>query len=140
MIALNMVVEKFKESDLDGILECLKEVWAISQISEPALTRFLENDNRLYVIRENGTVIGCATLHLQKKLIRDGGIAGFIEDVVIKKDWRGQGAGEILVRWVVEEAKRMGCYKVTLSCFPERIAFYERCGFSKENITMRYYL
>ena len=50
---------------------------------------------------------------------------------------RGNQIGETLVKKVVEFAKKDGCYKVILSCYPERIKFYERCGFKQDSYTMR---
>jgi glucosamine-phosphate N-acetyltransferase len=57
--------------------------------------------------------------------------------IVVKEKYRGQRVGEKLINYLTEEAKKIGCYKVSLSCFPERVNFYERCGFKNESITMR---
>jgi glucosamine-phosphate N-acetyltransferase len=89
------------------------------------------------VIEKDSIVIACATLHLQKKLIRNGGIAGFIEEVAVREDYRGEGAGEFLIRELVKIAEKLNCYKVVLSCYPDRIDFYTRCGFEKETTNMR---
>jgi glucosamine-phosphate N-acetyltransferase len=133
-----MEIREFSTWDKDGVLSCLKEVWSIDSIEEKTLLDFIGNDNHLYVVEEDGEILGCATLHIQKKLIRNGGLAAFVEEVVVKGEHRGKGIGEKLIDKIVEVAKEMGCYKVTLSCFPERVAFYERCGFIKENHTMRF--
>jgi GNAT superfamily N-acetyltransferase len=98
------------------------------------------NSNYLFVAKIEDKIIGCATLHLQQKLIRDGGIAGFIEDVVVSEEFRGLKIGEKLIKRLVEKSKELKCYKVTLSCFTERIDFYKRCGFFVENSTMRHNL
>jgi len=132
-----MEIREFSRKDQAGVLECLKEVWSIDSIEDRVLFDFIGNDNYLYVVEENDEILGCATLHIQKKLIRNGGLAAFIEEVVVRNEHRGKGIGEDLIRKIIEVAKEMGCYKVTLSCFPERVAFYERCGFAKENHTMR---
>jgi glucosamine-phosphate N-acetyltransferase len=135
-----MEIREFSGQDQDGVLACLKEVWSIDSIEEKVLFDFIGNDNYLYVVEEDDKILGCATLHIQKKLIRNGGKAAFIEEVVVLKEHRGKGIGEVLIKKLVEVAKEMNCYKVTLSCFPERVAFYERCGFSKENHTRRFSL
>ncbi len=132
-----MEIREFSRKDQAGVLGCLKEVWSIDSIEDKVLFDFIGNDNYLYVVEENDEILGCATLHIQKKLIRNGGLAAFIEEVVVRNEHRGKGIGEDLIRKIIEVAKEMGCYKVTLSCFPERVAFYERCGFAKENHTMR---
>ena len=135
-----MIVREFKSSDVySGLLETLQEVWSINEISEDTLKNFLSNDNYLYVVEsENGEIIGCANLHIQKKLIRDGGVAGFVEEVVIREKYRNNNLGTLLIQKIIGKSKELNCYKIVLSCFPERISFYERNGFFKESINMRY--
>jgi GNAT superfamily N-acetyltransferase len=91
-------------------------------------------------IEDNNEIIGTATLHFQHKIIRNGGVAALIEDVAVREKYRGHGIGVKLIEHLIEIAKSCGCYKINLSCFPERVAFYERCGLKQESITMRYYL
>lgn len=123
--------------NLKGLLETLKEVWSIEEISEDNLKNWQSNDNHMVIAELNGEIIGTATLHLQKKLIRNGGTAGLIEDVAVKKEYRGNNIGSLLIQELLKKAKTFNCYKVILSCFPERVAFYERNGFYQESILMR---
>jgi glucosamine-phosphate N-acetyltransferase len=134
-----MVIRELKKDDLNkGLLETLKEVWDITEISDETYNDFNNNNNHMFVVEINSNIIGCATLHLQKKFIRDGGIAGFIEDVVIREEFRGNNMGSELINKLINKSKELGCYKVILSCFPERTNFYNKCGFEKESLTMRY--
>jgi glucosamine-phosphate N-acetyltransferase len=134
------MIREFRLDDKDGVLECLKEVWSITSIEDDVLNDYLKNSNLLYVIDIDGEIAGCASLHLQKKLIRNGSIAGFIEEVVVKEKYRNKKLGESLINYLSDKAKESGCYKVVLSCYPERISFYERCGFFQETTTMRKHL
>lgn len=131
------MIRRFDSRDKDGVLKCLKEVWNITRIDDNVLEDYLANNNLLYVVDIDGEIAGCATLHLQRKLIRNGSIAGFIEEVVVKEKYRNNKLGESLIKHLVDQASEMGCYKVVLSCYPERIPFYERCGFFVETTTMR---
>lgn len=131
-----MIIREFRREDREGILEVLQEVWNISKIEDSVLEEWMKN-NYNFVAVEGDEVIGTLTLHTQKKLIRDGGIAGFIEDVAVKEEYRGGKIGSVLVQKAIEKAREVGCYKVILSCFEERIGFYERNGFFKESNTMR---
>lgn len=136
---MTTTIRTFKREDINkGLLNVYKEVWYITEITEEALEAYLQNDNTMFVAEADGEIVGTLTLHLQRKLIRNGGICGLIEDVAVKDALRGNGIGQLLVEHAVKEAKNLGCYKVILSCFPEREAFYERCGFRKESATMRY--
>lgn len=134
-----MIIRDFQPKDIEnGLLETYKEVWAINRINENSVNQFLSNDNHMAVCEIDGDIVGTAILHLQKKLIRDGGLAGFIEDVAVREKLRGQNVGSKLIQYLVEKAKEFGCYKVVLSCFPERVEFYKRNGFVQESITMRF--
>lgn len=128
----------FKKEDIEnGLLETLKEVWYIDNIDDLILNEWLSNDNYMLVAELDGEIIGTATLHLQKKLIRNGGIAGLIEEVAVREKFRGNNIGYELIQRLIDKAKNMNCYKIILSCFPERVAFYERNGFFQESILMR---
>lgn len=137
-----MIIREFKYDDIkNGLLETYREVWFLTEITEETLTQWLNNDNYMVVAEdENGEIVGTCTLHLQKKFIRDGGVAGLIEDVAVRESLRGQNVGSLLVQKAIEIAKEKQCYKVILSCFPERVEFYKRNGFIQESITMRHNL
>ncbi len=131
-----MIIREFKKSDREGIIEVLKEVWSISKVEDNILEEWM-TDNYNFVALIDGEIVGTLTLHTQRKLIRDGGISGFIEDVAVKEKYRGKNIGSMLVQKGIEKAREIGCYKIILSCFPERVSFYEKNGFFKESITMR---
>jgi glucosamine-phosphate N-acetyltransferase len=131
-----MTIREFQKGDEAGLLEILKETWYITEIQENVLSEWMTN-NYNFVAVEEQEIIGTITLHLQRKLIRNGGLAGFIEDVAVKEKFRGNKIGFLLVQKALEKARDLGCYKVILSCFDERINFYERCGFFRECNTMR---
>jgi glucosamine-phosphate N-acetyltransferase len=134
-----MVIRELRKEDLlNGVLPTLKEVWNITEITDETYTEYINNNNHMFVVEVDGEIIGCATLHLQKKLIRDGGVAGFVEDVVIREEFRGNNIGSKLISKLIDKSKELGCYKVVLSCFPDRENFYIRNGFYNESINMRY--
>lgn len=132
-----MIFRKFIESDSEQILRILSQVWEIECIEKNILKDFFKNDNQIYVIENNDSIIACATLHIQKKLIHNGCKAGFLEEVVVVEEFRGIGVGEFLIKELIRISKEIGCYKLVLSCYPNRINFYEKCGFKKECTNMR---
>jgi len=131
-----MTIREFQKGDEAGLLEILKETWYITEIQENVLSEWMTN-NYNFVAVEEQEIIGTITLHLQRKLIRNGGLAGFIEDVAVKEKFRGNKIGFLLVQRALEKARDLGCYKVILSCFDERVNFYEKSGFFRECNTMR---
>lgn len=134
-----LVIRDFERNDsTNGLLKTLKEVWSVDEINESTLDKWFKNDNHMVIAEFNGEIVGSATLHLQQKIIRNGGIAGCIEDVVVREDYRGNNIGSQLIQELIKKAENFGCYKIILSCFPERINFYKKNGFNQESITMRF--
>jgi glucosamine-phosphate N-acetyltransferase len=136
-----MKIREFNSKDIhNGLLDVLKETWSITEISDETLSQWLMSNNYMFVAEIDNIVIGTLTLHTQKKLIRNGGLCGFIEDVAVKSNYRGHNIGSLLVEEGIKKAKELGCYKVILSCFDERINFYTKNGFFRESNTMRFNL
>ncbi len=59
---------------------------------------------------------------------------GFLEEVYVKEEQRGKGYGQLIVKAVIKEAKKRGCYKLisTSGHANARKAttdFYQRLGF-----------
>jgi glucosamine-phosphate N-acetyltransferase len=127
-------------NELNEMFNLLKQVWFLDDIDKfkTNIKLFLETQEmEIYIIKNKSQILGTTTLHYQHKLIRNGCKAGLIEEVVVDEKFRGKKIGEKLVKYVTKKAIENGCYKVILSCFPERVKFYERCGYKKESNTMR---
>lgn len=84
----------------------------------------------------NGGLVGSATLLIERKLLRDAGLVGHVEDVVVDKTVRGKGIGEGLVKRLVDIAREKGCYKVILDCGEENVRFYQKCGLERKEVHM----
>jgi len=91
--------------------------------------------------KENNALLGLATLIREKKYIHGGAWVGHLEDVVLDASLRGKGMGKRLVTFVVEQARKLHCYKVMMHCNDHYIGFYKGCGFSEEGLNgMRFSL
>jgi len=98
-----------------------------------------QNPNHIiYVAIDNKKIVGSTTLLIEQKFIHDGGLVGHIEDVVVRKDYEGNGIGIKLVTSLLERAKEKNCYKTILDCKDDVKQFYERIGFKRESNGMRY--
>lgn len=67
----------------------------------------------------------------------------FIDDLCVDKAARGKHIGERLFEYVKQEAKRMGCYEVTLNVWAGNTSaegFYEKMGMQTKERTMEYIL
>ena len=85
------------------------------------------------VAMEKGNVLGYASIHYIKKITRKSGI---IEDVVVKENQRGKGIGKLLVKNLIEKAKKNNCDKIILSSSEKNLKFYEKLGFQKNEFEM----
>ena len=86
----------------------------------------------LVVLEDNRTVVGTLQLSFLPGLSRGGAWRGQIEAVRVASSHRGQGLGERLVRWAVEESLARGCALVQLTTDKSRAdahRFYARLGF-----------
>lgn len=77
---------------------------------------------------------------IEKKFYRNCANVGHIEDIVVSDDIRSEGLGKEIVKKLIEEAQKLGCYKVTLSCSEKTAEFYRKCGFNNEEKSMKLYL
>lgn len=99
----------------------------------------LRNDPNQFVmvaVRDN-TVIGTLQLTIIPGLSRQGSTRALIEGVRVHSSARGEGIGEQMIRWAVEESGRQGCQLVQLTsdkARPEAHRFYERLGFTGSHI------
>ena len=67
----------------------------------------------------------------------------FIDDLCVDQNIRGQHIGEQLFEHVKREAKRLGCYEVTLNVWAGNTSaekFYEKMGMKTKERQMEYIL
>lgn len=78
-----------------------------------------------------GKVVGRAYLYVMTNGLHDRPF-GFMEDVFVEPERRGDGTGTALVGRVIAEAKKRGCYKLVAGSRHERDrvhALYLKLGF-----------
>eukprot|EP01113_Clastostelium_recurvatum_P011584 TRINITY_DN1591_c0_g1_i4.p1 TRINITY_DN1591_c0_g1~~TRINITY_DN1591_c0_g1_i4.p1 ORF type:complete len:180 (-),score=33.25 TRINITY_DN1591_c0_g1_i4:405-920(-) len=84
-------------------------------------------------------LVACGTLLVERKFIRNGGLCGHIEDIVVDASVRGKSLGLHLINNLKEIGRKAGCYKLILDCSDKNVPFYERCGFTKKELMMALY-
>ena len=90
--------------------------------------------------RAKGKIIGAGSLIVEMKFIRDLGLAGHIEDIVVDKTYRGKNLGKKVIDTLKSLAVANGCYKVILDCEEHNVKFYEKCGFFVKGVEMAWYI
>jgi glucosamine-phosphate N-acetyltransferase len=138
---MNISIADLTALDLsNGFLDTLGGLAKV-QLSIDEARQILRNRLRLgmrtYVARAAEGVVGTTTLLVEDKFIHAGGRVGHIEDVVVRPGYEKRGIGGALVRHAIEEARKLGCYKVILNCFEALVPFYEQLGFRRHDVGMR---
>ena len=140
----NIVIRELKKEDLgNGFLTTLDSLRKTSSIKKNTAFKIydkIENnpDHIIVVALLDGKIVGAATLLLESKFIHDGAIVGHIEDVVVDKNYQGQGIGEKIIKYLLEYAKAKGCYKTILDCVDDVKPFYEKLGFKHNANALRF--
>lgn len=99
----------------------------------------INNNSEIWIIEINDEIITSTTIIYEYKFIHNISKIAHIEDVCTLKKYRGLGYGKILIDYVIEEAKKNDCYKITLYCQEELEKFYNKSGFMKNGIQMAIY-
>ena len=156
-----MNIRKAEEKDIPRIIELLGQVLQIHadirpDIFIPGTTKYtvcelrelLKNEAKpVYVaINEADVCLGYAFCQLKEQPFSNNMIqfrSLFIDDLCIDKHARGQHIGECLFEYVKQEAKKLGCYEVTLNVWTGNTPaekFYEKMGMKTKERQMEYIL
>lgn len=71
------------------------------------------NRGRIFVLRQNGTILGMINL-LFTISTAEGGFVVLLEDVIVHRDYRGRGFGQKLLSHAIEYAKKKDFVRITL--------------------------
>lgn len=145
---MELCIRELIEQDLDrGFFETLSNLADVGNIinnnnlAKRIFNELMEKKNHIIMVAEEKKehqIIGTATLIIEQKFIHNGGKIGHIEDVAVRKGFEGKGIGKGIIIKLISLAKEDGCYKVILDCDERITKFYEKIGFKKKSIMMRY--
>lgn len=139
-----VIIRELIPEDMDnGFLESLDALRPASGTDRRVAMGVLEEiqDNPCHVVAVavvDGRVAGTATMLVERKFIHGGGLAGHIEDVAVAADSQGRGIGRRLVEYLLDVAGKRGCYRTTLDCQEDLVAFYDKLGFRRNGESMRF--
>lgn len=133
--------------DLDGLdydkgfLDLLSELTKTPIISREEFGVILRERFRSGIITRvmilDNIIVGTASLIVEPKFTRGGGVVGHIEDVVVLGEYRKRGIAEELIESLITTATLKRCYKVILDCSSENTGYYMRLGFKVTETQMR---
>jgi glucosamine-phosphate N-acetyltransferase len=91
---------------------------------------------KIIVAEFGGELVGTATVLYEPKFIHNRCIYAHVEDVCVKATYRRQHIGQQLMAHIIQDAKRMNCYKITLDCADANVKFYESCRLERRGNQM----
>lgn len=152
-----MIIRRAEEKDIPGIGKLLLQVCMVHHRGRPDLFRaggrkytdeelrgiLCDADRPVFVaVDETETVLGYAFCVFQ----RHKGESAFtdiqtlyIDDLCVEEMLRGEHIGTELYQFVLEYARKSGCYNVTLNVWNENktaMKFYEKCGLKTQKTGM----
>ena len=156
-----MNIRRASENDIPRLIELLEQVLQIhadirpdifipgtTKYTNEELAQMIKDDIKpIYVAAdENDNCLGYAFCQLQEQPFSNNMVpftSLFIDDLCVYASTRGQHIGEKLFAHVKEEAKRLGCYEVTLNVWAGNTSaekFYEKMGLKTKEQQMEYIL
>ena len=123
----------YTDSDFTDLSSLMQELSSNIVFTRESLERMLADPNsHLYVIREDGRIVACASLCIYHQPFSTDAT---IESVVVSSKMRGKGLGRKLMEHLIEEAARMKVDRIHLTSNPKRVAanaLYQEMGFDKK--------
>ena len=156
-----MIIRKAEEKDIPRIMELLGQVLQIHaeirpDVFIPGTTKYTaselkelleQEDKPIFVAAgEDDVCMGYAFCQLKEQPFSTNMVpfkALFIDDLCVDKQTRGQHIGESLFEYVKQQAKKLGCYEVTLNVWAGNTSaesFYEKMGMKTKERQMEYIL
>ncbi|MBQ2236662.1 MAG: GNAT family N-acetyltransferase [Clostridia bacterium] len=152
-----MIIRRAQNNDIEGIGKLLLQVHRVHSSGRPDIFRVGSrkyNDSELELIIKNDktpifvavnyedTVLGYAfcvyeEIRDDKSLMDRKSL--YIDDLCVDENQRGKHIGTHIYEYVLEEARKNGCYHITLNVWTlnqSAMKFYEKCGMEPLKITM----
>ncbi len=152
-----MTIRKAKNVDVSKIMNLLLQVGMVHHNGRPDIFKansrkytvdevleiMADENTPIFVCAdENDAVLGYAFCEISRpsgENIMCPIKTLYIDDLCVDENIRGSGIGKALYEYVLDFAKEIGCYNVTLnvwSCNESAMKFYERMGLSPQKVGM----
>ncbi|MBQ6373088.1 MAG: GNAT family N-acetyltransferase [Clostridia bacterium] len=149
-------VRRAEPRDIPAIMDLLVQVDMVHHNGRPDLFKgpatkyssgelagiIADDDTPVFVCTDDGgRVLGhgfCIRQHSGGQLMVEHDTL-YIDDICVDEAARGQHVGQALYAHILEYARALGCYNVTLnvwSCNPGAMRFYEKMGLTPYRVSM----
>lgn len=140
-----LIVEEAKSSDIEDLVDLL--ILLFSQEAEFVPERDLQRAGlrsiiedasigTIFVLKKKGVIIGMVSL-LWSVSTALGGKVAFLEDMIVRPEYRGQKKGTVLIEYAIAYAKKHACKRITLLTDNDNFAahhFYKHFGFRNSSM------
>ncbi|WP_133128624.1 GNAT family N-acetyltransferase [Legionella nagasakiensis] len=144
-------IRKADSDDLPSIIQLLADDLLGAQREDSAMPpnalylkawdNISKNNNcEIFVVEDQGKVVGVAQLDYLQYLTYQGGRRAQIEGVRVHREYRNKGIGKKLFQFLIEKARQNDCHLVQLTTDitrPDALKFYESLGFVQSHIGMK---
>lgn len=130
-----MRIRSMKQEDIDNVCDIEKSIFSMPWKKKDFLDS-IQKETNLYLVAEvKGNIVGYCGLW---------GIVGEgqINNVAIRKEYRGHGIAYEMLKQLLEKAREMGLEEFTLEVRESNqsaICLYQKLGFQKEGIRENFY-
>ena len=152
-----MSIRKAMKEDIPDIEKLLRQVCTVHSIARPDmfiengqkyfphdLEKMMEDKNKAIFVfpDDEGNVLGYAMCVI-KEIKDDTAMVDmktlYLDDLCVDEQCRGEGIGKRLFDHVLEYAKDIGCYNLTLNVWEGNDSgksFYDKCGLKPQKTTL----
>ncbi len=131
----DVTIQRMSREDLDEVFRleslCFSDPWSRSSFEHELCNRF----SVPLVVKSGTSTLGYACLwHVYDQME--------IADIGVSPEFREKGIGSMMLRWVLEEARRRSCSSVILSVRESNqaaLSLYRKFGFVELDRRKRYY-
>ena len=95
-------------------------------------------DSHLLVAKINAIVVGLINFSLHQTATAPG-MSGLIDELIVSKDYRGQGIGKQLISVAINRCRQLGCCELevcTGKANTKAREFYKHCGFEEDAVLL----
>jgi amino-acid N-acetyltransferase len=119
-------------NDVPSISEIINSHAGLGKMLFKSYAQLFESLRDFAVYEEDGKVIGCVALSIIWADLTE------VRSLAVDDRYRGRGVGSHLVRWCIDEARRLGIRKLMSLTYEQR--FFEKLGFevvAKETLPLK---
>ncbi len=128
------IVNKLTEAQTEQLHSLYQGEWWSVGRSLADVRTMLQHSDFVFAIAASGT----QQLLAFTRVLTDRVFKALVLDVIVHPDHRSAGLGSFLMAHIATHPVLSRVRHIEIYCLPERVAFYQRCGFSSELGELRF--